>query len=188
VDFSQKAGKAVAEKIECEGAIALSQSGLSEGENRVIENFKIGYLEVCSDAKFLEVTIVGSNDMAKSIVLSSGALQANPDITAAFSSTSDGAPAWALAAEESGIEKGKIAIVGMDGTRANLDLVASGKIWMLVGQPVFEEAYYDVVLLVNHLMGYPVPFENLLPAPQITLENVDQFYAIVEKAEAVEIK
>jgi len=59
---------------------------------------------------------------------------------------------------------------------------------MLVGQPVFEEAYYDVVLLVTHLMGYPVPFTNLLPAPQITLENVDQFYAIVEKAEAVEIE
>jgi ABC-type sugar transport system substrate-binding protein len=188
VDYAQKAGKAVAEKVECEGAIALSQSGLSEGENRVIENFKIGYSEVCSNPKFLDVTVIGVADMPKSIVVSGGTLQAYPDITAAFSSTATGAQAWALAAQEGGIEKGKIAIVGMDGLRVNLDLVASGDVWMIVGQPVFEEAYYNVVLLVTHLMGYPVPFENILPAPQITLENVDEFYAIVDKAEAVEIK
>jgi len=54
---------------------------------------------------------------------------------------------------------------------------------MLVGQPVYEEAYYSVALLVNNLMGLPVPYANILPCPLITLENVAGFYDIIEKAE-----
>jgi len=36
---------------------------------------------------------------------------------------------------------------------------------------------------VNNLMGLPVPYANILPCPLITLENADDFYAIIEKAE-----
>ena len=73
----------------------------------------------------------------------------------------------------------------MDYTRPNLDLVKSGEVWMLVGQPLYEEMYYSVVLLANHLLGIPVPYGNYLPAPQVTLENIDQFYAINDFAESI---
>lgn len=185
--YSTDAGKAVGEEVGCKGPVAVSQSGLSEGENKVIAGFTKGLTEVCPDITVLPVALIGTGDMPKSITVSTGVIQSNIDVTAAFSSTSDGAQAWAFAAEESGKEKGEIKVVGMDGTRVNLDLVKDGYVWMVVGQPVFEEAYYDVVLLVNHLMGYPVPFTNILPAPQITIDNVDDFYAIVDKAEAVPV-
>ena len=32
--------------------------------------------------------------------------------------------------------------------------------------------------LANHLIGLPVPYDNVMPAPLVTLDNVDQFYAI----------
>jgi ABC-type sugar transport system substrate-binding protein len=188
VEYSVNAGKAGAKKVNCVGPVALSQSGLADIENLVVDSFVEGFLEVCSDTEILPVVAVGSGDDAKGIAVSAALLQANPDVTVAFTSTSDGARWWALAAQESGIDKGKIAIIGMDGTRANLDLVASGDVWMLVGQPIFEQAYYLVGLLTQNLMGYPVPYDNLLPSPQITLENVDDFYVIVDLADAVGAK
>lgn len=185
VEYSLEAGRAGAEKVGCDGPAAISMSGMSDMENTVADNMEAGFREVCPDTEFLPRIAVGSGDDAKGISSSSALLQANPDVTVAFSTTSDGARWWALSAQEVGIEKGKVAIIGMDATRANLDLVKSGDVWMLVGQPVFEEAYYSVFLLVNHLLGYPVPYNNDLPAPQVTLENVDNFYAILEKVDAL---
>ena len=185
VEYSLEAGKAGAEKVGCDGSAAISMSGMSDMENTVADNMEAGFREACPDTKFLPRIAVGSGDDAKGIASSSSLLQANPDVSIVFSTTSDGARWWALSAQEVGVEKGKIAIVGMDATRANLDLVKSGDVWMLIGQPVFEETYYSVFLLANHILGYPVPYNNDLPALQVTLENVDNFYAILEKVDAL---
>ena len=185
VEYSLAAGRAGAEKVGCDGPAVISMSGMSDNENIVADNMEAGFREVCPDTEFLPRIAVGSGDDAKGIASSSSLLQANPDIPIVFSTTSDGARWWALSAQEVGVEKGKIAIVGMDATRANLDLVKSGDIWMIIAQPVFEENYYAVALLANHLMGYPVPYNNYLPAPQATLENVDNFYAILDKVDAL---
>lgn len=185
VEYSLEAGRAGAEKVGCDGPAVISMSGMSDMENTVADNMEAGFGEVCPDTEFLPRIAVGSGDDAKGISSSSALLQSNPDVSIAFSTTNDGARWWALSAQEVGIEKGKVAIVGMDATRANLDLIKSGDVWMLVGQPVFEENYYVVVLLVNHLLGYPVPYNSDLPAPQVTLENVDDFYAILEKVDAL---
>jgi ABC-type sugar transport system substrate-binding protein len=105
-------------------------------------------------------------------------------LTAAFATTADGPTVWSSAAEENGLEIGEIAIIGMDYTRVNLDTIKSGEVFMVVAQPAFEEGYYAVVLLANSLLGIPIPYENYLPAPQVTLENVDEFYAINDLAES----
>jgi len=187
-EYSVAAGKAMAEKVQCKGQIAFSQSDLLPMENQVTEGFQLGFREVCPDTEFLEKVAIGAADMAKSIAVASAVFQANPDVTAAFSSTANGGQAWAKAAQENGKTPGEIVIQGMDYMEANLDMVKSGDIWMLVGQPVYEEAYYSVALLVNNLMGLPVPYANILPCPLITLENVDDFYTIIEKAEKAVIK
>ena len=181
--YALAAGRAMAEKVNCEGPVAFSQSSLLPQENQVTEGFQTGFRELCPDTEFLEKIAIGPTDTAKAIALAGAELTAHPDVVAAMSSTAHGGMAWAKAAEENGKEPGEIVIQGMDGMPANLDLVKSGEIWVLIGQPVYEEAYYSVVLLVNNLMGFPVPYKNLLPAPQITIDNVDDFYEIVEKAQ-----
>ena len=185
VEYSLAAGRAGAEKAECKGPVAISSSGMSDMENTVADNMEAGWKELCPDTEFLPRIAVGSGDDAKGISTASALLQANPDVTVAFSTTSDGARWWALSAQELGIEKGKVAIIGMDATRGNLDLVKSGDVWMLVAQPVFEESYFATSLLVHHLMGYPVPVNSDLPAPQATIENIDAFYGILEKVDAL---
>jgi len=187
-DYSLEAGRAAAEKSECVGPVASSQSGFVDFENVVVDNFEKRFLELCPDVEMLPRIAVGSGDDSVGIAASVAVLQAHPDLSVAFTSTSTGALWWALAAQEVGMEPGKLIIIGMDGTRANLDLVKNGEVWMLVGQPIFEQAYYLVVLLVTDMMGYPVTYENYLPTPQITLENVEQFYEIVDLAEGVRSK
>ena len=182
-EYSLAAGKAMAEKVDCEGPVGFSQSQSSPMENVVTAGLQQGFRELCPDTEFLETVLTGNLDMAKAIAVSSAVIQANPDLRAAMTSTAPGGEAWARAAQENGKEAGEIVIQGMDYMEVNLDLVSSGDIWMLIGQPVYEEAYYSVVLLVNNLMGLPVPYANILPAPQITLENVAGFYDIIEKAE-----
>lgn len=184
IEYSQEAGRALAEKVKCEGPIAVNQLDFNVMENQVTDNFRIGFLEVCPDTELLETVAFGAGaDMAKSIAVASAVIQTHPDLKGAFSSTADGPSVWSMAASDNGKEDGEIAIIGMDYTRVNLDKIKSGEAFMLVGQPAFEEGYYSVVLLVNHLMGLPVPYENYLPAPQVTLENVEDYYKINDVAE-----
>ncbi|MGY5875147.1 MAG: substrate-binding domain-containing protein [Candidatus Thorarchaeota archaeon] len=184
VQYASAAGVAMAEKVECEGPIGVTQSSLNDGENAVAENFREAFLEVCPDTEVLEIQLEGLDDPAAAILVASSIIQANPDLKGGFSTTGAGPTTWAKAAEENGKEPGEITIISMDYTRPNLDLVKSGEVYMLVGQPLFEEFYFATVLLIQNLMGYPVPVENVLPAPQITLENIDQYYRINDLAES----
>ena len=74
-------------------------------------------------------------------------------------------------------------IVGMDYTAPNLDLVQSGEVWGLVGQPLVEEYYLATKLAIAAAQGIPVPEQNWLPAPFVTLDNIDQFQAYAEAIE-----
>lgn len=183
-DYSTKAGYAMAEKTNCGSPIGTTQSMPNTGENLVIENFKKAYLERCPDAVLIETQMEGL-DPAASIAVASALIQANPDIKGGFSSTGGGPTTWAKAAQEAGKKPGEIIIISMDYTAENLNLVKSGEVYMLVGQPLFEETYYAVVLLVADMMGYPVPYENYLPAPMITINEVDKYFAINALAESL---
>lgn len=183
-DYATKAGYAMAEKANCGSPIGTTQSILNTGENLVIENFKKAYLEKCPDAVLLETQMEGYDPVA-AIAVASAIIQANPDIKGGFSSTGNGPTTWAKAAQESGKKIGELIIISMDYVKPNLDLVKSGEVYMLVGQPLFEEMYYSTTLLVLNMMGYPVPYEHYLPSPMITLENVDKYYAINDLAEGI---
>lgn len=184
VGYAINTAKAMAEKTSCGSPIAITQSSLNDGENAVAENFRQAYLEACPDAVVLPVQIEGF-DVPQAILVASAIIQSNPDLKGAFSTTGNGPQTWAGAAKENGKTPGEITIISMDYVRQNLDLVKSGEVYMLVGQPLFEEFYYATVLLELNKMGYPVPYENTLPAPLITLENVDKYYAINDLAESV---
>ena len=183
--YSVEAGKAMAEKTSCGSPIGVTQSSLNDGENLVAAIFRETYLELCPDANVLEVQVEGLDDPAAAILVASSIIQANPDLVGALSTTGAGPTTWAKAAQENGREPGEITIISMDYTRANLDLVKSGEVYMLIGQPLFEEFYVAAGLMAMHNMGLPIPKENVLPAPLITIENVDKYYAINDLAESV---
>jgi len=72
----------------------------------------------------------------------------------------------------------------MDYTRPNLDLVKEGKVYGLVGQPLYEEFYACADLLLKALKGESFEYRNLLPAPIITASDLDKYYEFNDRAEA----
>ena len=67
-------------------------------------------------------------------------------------------------------------IISMDYTRPNLDLVKAGKVFGLVGQPLVEEFRQCVHILDKVLRGEKYDYANPLPAPIITLKDIDTYY------------
>jgi ABC-type sugar transport system substrate-binding protein len=72
----------------------------------------------------------------------------------------------------------------MDYTRPNLDLVKEGKVFGLVGQPLVEEFRECVHVMDKVLRGEPYNYANPLPAPIITLADIDKYYEFNDMVEA----
>jgi ribose transport system substrate-binding protein len=64
----------------------------------------------------------------------------------------------------------------MDYSAQNLDQVKTGWVFALVGQPIFEETYKAVEILIAHLRGEPIQFDNVYPSPIITITDLDKYY------------
>ena len=114
-------------------------------------------------------------DLPPSIAKASAIISANPDIVGAMSTTGAGPTTWARGAEENGKPDGKIVIISMDYTRPNLDLVKAGKVYGLVGQPLFEE-FRDACTSWTRCSGEKYDYANPLVAPIITLKDIDTYY------------
>lgn len=184
VQYAINAGIEMGNKIGCNGTIAITQSSLNDGENAVAKGFTEALLDLCPNVTVLEPQIE-TTDPDKAISLTSSIIQANPDLTGAFSTTGGGATAWAKSAKENGFAKGNLTIIGMDFSRENLDLVKSGDVYALVAQPLYAEMYQAVTLLLEYRMGMPIPYENELPAPIIKAGDIDPYYLILERAESI---
>jgi ribose transport system substrate-binding protein len=76
---------------------------------------------------------------------------------------------------------GDLVIVGMDYTRPNLDLVKAGWVTALVGQPLYEETYRALELLVANSKGEAVNYRNPFPAPIITIDGIDTYYGYADR-------
>lgn len=187
VGYAAEAARAMGEKLQCQGMVAITQGGLNDGENAVAASFMKTLWEMCPEIQILKPQIEGYDSPA-AILVASSMLLGYPEITGAFSTTGNGPTTWAKAAQEVGKKPGEIAIISMDYSRVNLDLLKNGEVYALVGQPLFEEVYHSVVLLVETISGLPVPYENVLPAPLIFQEDAEHYYRIVDMAEAIEIK
>ena len=107
-------------------------------------------------------------------------IQANPDIVGAFSTTGAGPSTWAGAQENTGKN---IVAIAMDYSRVNLDLVKEGKIYGVIAQPLYAEFAIAAELLDTLLRGGEIEYDNLLEAPLVTQDNIDEYYIILEKVE-----
>jgi ribose transport system substrate-binding protein len=177
--YAQAAAEAMGEKLGGKGTVALTQGSFNETENLVSETFKKTIQEKYPDIKVLDAQEEGF-DEAQAIAKAVAIIQGNPDIAGALSTTGNGPTTWARAAEETNKE---LVIISMDYTRPNLDLVKEGKVYGLVAQPLYDEFYASVDLLYKALNGEPLEYLNLLPAPIITVKDLDNYYAFNDRAE-----
>jgi ribose transport system substrate-binding protein len=123
-------------------------------------------------------------DQPQAIAMISSILQAHPEITGAFGTTGNSAINWATALKQSGKQPGDITVIGMDYTRANLDAIKAGWVFAIVAQPLYDEAAQAVYGLVAHLKGQDVTYANYLPAPIVTIKDIDKYYSLDDRVDA----
>lgn len=178
--YAQEAAVQIGKAIGGKGTVAITQGNFNTTENMVSENFRKTMGKKYPHVKVLAPEEEGF-DPPKAIAKATAILQAHPDVVAALSTTGGGPTTWASAQKETGK---KIVAVGMDYTRVNLDLVKSGEVYAVIGQPLWEESSGAVKLLDRALRGEKIPWWTKLPAPFITRGKLEPYYALVDKVEA----
>jgi ribose transport system substrate-binding protein len=172
------AAVAMGEKLGGKGTVALTQGSSNDTENVMSSSFRETMAAKYPDVKILETQMEGfepSAAEAKAV----GILQANPDVTGAFSTTGNGVQTWSGAARKADRE---VVIIGMDYIRQNLDIIKSGAAYGLVAQPLYEEGAKTAELAAALAEGKEVPYLNPLPAKVITAADLDPYYAILDGA------
>jgi ribose transport system substrate-binding protein len=183
-DYARRAGALMCDKLKGQaGSVAVTQSVFSAGESLVAAEFTQAFHEMCPAIRVLAPQEEGL-DLPAAIAKASAILTANPDLIGAFSTTGNGPSTWTGAAKDAGKQPGDLTIVSMDYTRPNLDLVRDGWVYALVGQPLYEEAYRAVEILLAHYRQEPFAYANMIPAPLITQANLAPYYAYADKVQA----
>lgn len=182
-DYARRAAAFMGEKMGGVGMVAVTQGNLNDVENIVAFEFTAEMNRLYPGIVVLEPQMEGFETSA-AIAMASAILTANPGITAAFGTTGASPTTWAKAAEQAGMAPGDLVIVGMDYTRPNLDLVKAGWVTALVGQPLYEETYRALELLVAHNKGEKVDYANPFPAPIITIDDIDTYYGYADRVDA----
>ena len=168
---AQEIGKQVGGK----GTVAVTVGEYKQNEAITADAFIDEMAKSFPDIKVLAPQEEGF-DTPIAIQRATSIIQANPDIVAAYSTTGAGPTTWATAQRNAGK---KIIIISMDYTLPNLDLVKSGEVHALVAQPSVPEWARAVEVLDMHFRGEPFEYKQVLPAPLITIDNVDDYYDLV---------
>ncbi len=179
-DYAREAARAIGKAIGGKGQVAITQGSFNLTENLVTETFTKEIQTLHPEVKVLKPE-EETFDPSKAIAKASAILQANPEVVAALSTTGGGAMTWAGAQRETGR---KIAIIAMDYTRVNLDLVKKGEVLGVIGQPLWEESFGAADLLAQASGGAKIAWWTKLKAPLITQDNLPPFEAILDKVEA----
>jgi ribose transport system substrate-binding protein len=174
--YGATAAQAIAEKIGKKGIVAITQGSFNNTENSAAQAFA-DEMKNYPDIKVLDPIEEGF-DPAQATAKAVSIIQGNPGLSAAFSTTGSGPATWAKGAEQAGIDN--LVIIGMDYIRQNLDLIKEGKVYGVVAQPLFEEHQKTVELLDQLLRGEEVEFANIIDAPLVTLENLDEYYKLLD--------
>jgi len=172
--YAVNAARKMGEKMGGVGVVARSISAPNGVEDTVMAAFEQTMANEFPNITVLPVIYEGL-DLNAAIAIAASQIQAHPEITAAFSSTGNGATTWATALRDAGYEAGKVIVVGMDYTPQNLELIKSGEVWAVVGQPLVEEVYKATVLAHLVSLGVAIDEQNYLPAPFVTIDTVDKY-------------
>ena len=173
---AQRIGAAIHGK----GSVAITQGSFNTTENLAASAFTKEMKEKYPAVKVLEPNEEGF-DTPSAIAKAVSIMRGNDDLAAAFSTTGGGPVTWAGAERETGR---KIIAVGMNYTRLNLDLVKSGEVYAVIGQPLWEESYGSAELLDKLIKGKTIEWWTKLPAPFITKDDLQPHYDRLDKIEA----
>jgi ribose transport system substrate-binding protein len=178
-EYAKEAALEIGRAIEGKGTVAITQGSFNSTENLVASEFEKTLHEKYPQVKILQPIEEGF-DVPTAMGKAVSVLQAHPDIAAAFSTTGGGPVTWAKAQKEAGR---KIVIIGMDYTHINLDLVKSGEVHAIVGQPLWEESFGAAELLDKVVRGEKIPWWTKLSAPLIMKDKLDPYYELLKKVE-----
>lgn len=169
------------EKMGGKGTVAVTEGSFNEGEDNFAKAFTDRMHEKFPDVKVLPPQEEGF-DPPVAIAKAAAILQANPDVTAALSTTGGGPVTWAGAQEETG--RKLVATLGPDMSRPNLDLVRDGKITALGAQPGWETHALGVDLIAQKICGATVPYSNELPTPIVFADGLAPYYEVADRVDA----
>jgi ribose transport system substrate-binding protein len=181
-EYARNAALAIGQKIGGKGTVAVTEGSFNTVENLVAKTFTDTMKAKYPNVKVLKPQVEGFDaPAAKAKAVS--ILQSDKTINAAFSTTGGGPVTWAGAQQSSGR---KLTIIGMDYVQQNLDLVKSGQVYAVVGQPLFQEGAKTADLLAKLATGGTVSYENPLPAEIITKDLVPKYEGLLAQAAAAE--
>jgi ribose transport system substrate-binding protein len=181
-DYAKNAAIAIGKKLGGKGTVAITEGSFNTVENLVAKTFTDTMKAQFPGVKVLKPQVEGFDaPAAKAKAVS--ILQSDKSINAAFSTTGGGPVTWAGAQKASGR---KLVIIGMDYVQQNLDLVNSGEVYAVVGQPLFQEGAKTADLLAQLATGQSVSYENPLPAEIITKAEAPKYVDLLKQAAAAE--
>jgi ribose transport system substrate-binding protein len=181
VDYGKTAADAIGEQIGGTGTVAVTEGSFNPTEDAAATSFTEEMNSKYPNVKVLDPSVEGF-DTPKAIEIATAIIQANPDIKGAFSTTGSGPATWAGAIANTGV---KICAIGMDYNKPNLDLLAAGKVYAVVAQPLFQEFAKCADMLDTLLRGGTVPFANLMDAPLVTQANIADYQAYITQLQTV---
>lgn len=183
-DYARRIADFMGEKMGGKGTIALTQGDLNDVENLVTAEFTKEMNTKYPNIIVLPPQMEGFDPTA-AIAVAASILTAHPEITAAYGTTGASPTTWATALQQAGRKPGEVIVAGMDYTKPNLDWIKSGWVTALVAQPLYTETYKALELLVANSKGEKVEYANILPAPIVTIDNVQEYYDMVNRIDQV---
>jgi ribose transport system substrate-binding protein len=123
----------------------------------------------------LVASVPGNWDEATAYSDTQELLRKDPNLKAIYANNDTMAVGVAKAVADAGL-KGKIIIVGTDGTPQALDDIRSGLMSATVTPLPYYEGYWGVEAAVRLLAGQHVPDWVVAPAQLITADNISQFF------------
>jgi ribose transport system substrate-binding protein len=178
--YAKGAADAMCQKLKADGkesgTVAITQASSNVTENAVADTFTSAMKSVCPTTKVQGAQAEGT-DAPAAVAKAVSIIQSTDGIVGALSTTGGGAATWSGAQTQTGKN---LTVIAVDYTRQNLDLVKSGKIYGLIGQPVAKESQQVATIFKNLRDKKPVEYYTKLQAPIITAagtgENGVQFY------------
>ena len=170
------------EVTECGSPVIVTQSSFNTTEDAANKGFVDKYAEICPDAEILPVEQEGLEPM-EAINKVAAVVNAHPDLKGAFGTTGGSIVAWSRALQQAGKNPGDVVMIGMDASTENIDMVKEGWAYAIVNQPVYEENYIAVEILIKNLKGEPFEYENPLKSPIVTKDGLDALLKLAERSQ-----
>jgi ribose transport system substrate-binding protein len=181
--IGQQAGNYIADQLKCSGNVVEIQgiAGISVTTDRS-KGFRDA-IQRCNGKLKVVASQPADFDPEKGQRVMANILQAQKDIDAVYTHDDDMAQGVVRAINEAGRDKG-LFVTGAGGSKQAMDLIKAGGIYRatFLYNPVMSASAISLARLIGQDAGFSelrepeVPSKIILPATQVTKDNVDEVY------------